>query len=90
MKELGSEELQLHYETGEYAKNSGIDLVVAVGELSKELAKASGGKWFADIDSAMKSLENLLCKGDTVLVKASHSMQFENIVEFLRTLDLTV
>ena len=83
MKELGSDELKLHYETGEYAKAKGVDLVIAVGPLSKELAKGAGGLWFEDIESAEKALLNLIQKGDTVLVKASHSMQFEKLAGFL-------
>ncbi len=84
MKELGTEELALHFETGEYAKNCGTDLVLAVGELSKELAKGADGKWFADIEQIKEALPSLIKDGDTVLVKASHSMQFEKIVEFLK------
>ena len=83
MKELGSDELKLHYETGEYAKSRGVDLVIAVGPLSKELAKGAGGLWFENIESAEKALLNLIQKGDTVLVKASHSMQFEKLAGFL-------
>jgi UDP-N-acetylmuramoyl-tripeptide--D-alanyl-D-alanine ligase len=84
MKELGTDELKLHYETGEYAKQKGIDLVIAIGPLAKELAKGANGIWYADIESACKALKNLLHEGDTVLVKASHSMQFEKIVEFIK------
>ena len=83
MKELGAEELVLHYETGEYAKACA-DIVLAVGELSKELAKGANGKWFADIEQIKEALPSLIKDGDTVLVKASHSMQFEKIVEFLK------
>ena len=83
MKELGTEELALHLETGEYAKTCA-DVVLAVGELSKELAKGADGEWFADIEQIKEALPNLIKAGDTVLVKASHSMQFEKIVEFLK------
>jgi UDP-N-acetylmuramoyl-tripeptide--D-alanyl-D-alanine ligase len=88
MKELGTDELKLHYETGEYAKHNGIDLVIAIGPLAKELAKGANGIWYDDIESACKALKNLLHEGDTVLVKASHSMQFEKIVEFIKLYNL--
>ena len=45
MKELGSEELALHYNTGKYAREKGVDLVLCVGELAKELAKGADGLW---------------------------------------------
>ncbi len=83
MKELGENELGLHYETGLCAKENA-DFVIAIGELSKELARGANGKWFADIESAEAVLKDEIKDGDVVLVKASHSMQFEKIVEFLK------
>jgi UDP-N-acetylmuramoyl-tripeptide--D-alanyl-D-alanine ligase len=84
MKELGTEELKLHYDTGAYAKKKGVNLVLAVGPLAKELAKGANGIWYENIEDAEKMLKNLVHNGDTILVKASHSMQFEKIVEFLK------
>lgn len=84
MKELGTNELALHYETGVYAKQIGIDCVLCAGPLAKELARGADGKWFATVDDLLTQLPSLLQKGDTVLVKASHSMQFETIVAFLK------
>lgn len=84
MKELGEEELKLHYDTGVYAKTQKIDKVIAVGELSKELAKGSDGMWFKNIEELSGALPQLIQKGDTVLVKASHSMKFENVVACLK------
>ncbi|MCQ2513840.1 MAG: UDP-N-acetylmuramoyl-tripeptide--D-alanyl-D-alanine ligase [Ruminococcus sp.] len=84
MKELGADELKLHYEVGAYAKEKGVNLVFAVGPLARELAKGANGIWYEDIESGLKMLKNLVHKGDTVLVKASHSMHFEKIVDFLK------
>ena len=86
MKELGANELSLHYDTGAYAKETGIDRVISVGPLAKELAKGADDLWFESIDELEKELPDMLSDGDTVLVKASHSMHFEKIVEFLKTL----
>ena len=86
MKELGSNELALHYDTGAYAKEIGIDRVLSVGPLAKELARGAEDVWFESIESLLPELPDLLKDGDTVLVKASHSMHFENIVENLKTL----
>ena len=84
MKELGTNELPLHFETGRYARDKGVALVLAVGPLAKELAKGADGRWFESIEALEKELPGLLLPGDTVLVKASHSMQFEKITAFLR------
>ena len=84
MKELGMNELPLHFETGRYARDKGVALVLAVGPLAKELAKGADGRWFESIEALEKELPGLLLPGDTALVKASHSMQFEKITAFLR------
>ncbi len=83
MKELGADELKLHYETGEYAKSKGIDVIIAVGPLAQELAKGADGEWFESAEQVKSAIPALINEGDTVLVKASHSMQFENIVSHL-------
>lgn len=83
MKELGVNELKLHFETGEYAKKA--DLVVAVGPLAKELAKGAESRYYFETkEEAIAQLPCLLQKGDIVLVKASHSMEFEKITAFLK------
>lgn len=89
MKELGESELALHFDTGAYAKQAGIDCVLSVGPLAKELARGAGGSWYATIGDLLPKLPALLHKGDTVLVKASHSMHFEAIVEALKALVLS-
>lgn len=82
MKELGTEELRLHFETGEYAKLKA-DAVIAVGPLAIELAKGADGEWFENLEQLKNAIPALVHDGDTVLVKASHSMQFEDITAFL-------
>lgn len=86
MKELGKDELRLHYDTGAYAKRLGIDAVIAVGSLAKELARGADGAWFESLDALLPQLGGYIQNGDTVLVKASHSMQFEKITEALKNL----
>lgn len=83
MKELGTDELALHFDTGAYAKQIGVDVVLSAGTLAKELAKGADGKWFETKEELISALPDIIKDGDTVLVKASHSMQFEKIVEFL-------
>lgn len=84
MKELGTDELQLHFDTGAYAKQIGIDVVLCAGPLAKSLANGADGKWYETKEELIKALPEIIKEGDTVLVKASHSMQFEKIVEFLK------
>ena len=91
MGELGNREQELHYEVGEYAAKQGIDLVCGIGSLSRSLAKGaenacSGAQsiWFETNEEFIKASGNLLKNGDNILVKASHSMCFPEIVDALK------
>ena len=86
MFELGENERAMHREVGQYAAEKGIDLILCVGELSSEMyegaAEKGGEARHFEIREALEAvLQDLLQPGDTVLVKASHSMAFENIVQ---------
>ncbi|MBQ7217903.1 MAG: UDP-N-acetylmuramoyl-tripeptide--D-alanyl-D-alanine ligase, partial [Ruminococcus sp.] len=86
MKELGTDELTLHKEVGAYAKEKGIGMLIAVGALSRTTAEGygEGAVHFDTVDECIASLGELLKEGDAVLVKASHSMHFDKIVESLK------
>ena len=92
MMELGeSIENRLHRETGEHAAKCGIDLLITTGSLSKktnEGAKASGLEaiHFESKNALIAALPTLITTGDSVLVKASNSRKFVDIVESLRNL----
>ena len=66
-------------------------MIVCVGELSRsmygEACRRRGNKdgiyWFATRDEMLGALPGILRQGDSVLVKASHGMRFERVVEFL-------
>ena len=85
MKELGENENQLHFDTGAFINEKGIDVVIAVGELCKHLFNGAekNGYYFETVDECCEKIEGIIEKGDTVLVKASHSMHFDRIVETL-------
>lgn len=85
MKELGADELALHREVGAYAKELGIDVLIAVGPLSEATAEGfgEGAYYYQNVDRCIDRIERHLHPDDTILVKASHSMQFERIVEAL-------
>ena len=86
MLELGENTKQLHRSMGEYAAKRGMALVIACGKLAFEIAEGAkqGGTqalYFEDKEKLIAALPGLLHSGDKVLVKASHSMAFEKIVD---------
>ena len=85
MAELGELTEQSHRAMGELTAQLGIDCVITIGQKAKNIAKANPdkAKWFADIDSALDTLKEEFTAGSAMLVKASHSMHFETIVEEL-------
>ena len=93
MGELGADEIRLHEEVGAHAASCGIDCCICVGELSAHMAQAAK-KTAPDFEVIhMNTREELLThlsefvqKGDTVLVKASHFMKFEEVVKALEEL----
>lgn len=92
MFELGEDEKAMHGEVGRYAAQAGIDCIVCVGGLSEamyEAAVKAGGQalHFAAREALEETLASIICPGDTILVKASHSMAFEKIVEALKKAD---
>lgn len=91
MGELGADEKRLHYEVGAYAASRGLDALFCCGELSKELAKGAEEHsetmeifYFATKEELLLHLKSYLKKGDTILVKASHFMEFPDIVRSLQ------
>ncbi len=92
MGELGSDELALHYTVGEHAAEKNIDLLLCVGTLSEEIVKGAKTKapemnafLFATREALIEELPKFLKKGDSILVKASHFMQFDQIVKILES-----
>ncbi|MCI8320635.1 MAG: UDP-N-acetylmuramoyl-tripeptide--D-alanyl-D-alanine ligase [Dorea sp.] len=89
MGELGSNEAKLHFDTGSYAEKAGIDLVCGIGRLGKEIAKgASKGSstkalWFETKDDFLSSMKDIIKEGDNILIKASHGMNFPELVDAL-------
>jgi UDP-N-acetylmuramoyl-tripeptide--D-alanyl-D-alanine ligase len=80
MAELGPAAPGLHAEVGREAERLGVDVVMAVGPLSRDY----GGRWFADAGAVIAGLAEELRPGDVVLVKASRSAGLETVVEALQ------
>ena len=83
MLELGEHSEEFHRETGRAALDVGA-LLLTAGPLSE----AMGGQHYESKAELIADLPRQLRRGDTVLVKASHSMAFEDITEALRALEL--
>lgn len=101
MFELGENSDAMHAMVGDYAVASGVEQLVCVGENAKHMYEAAkkaatqreaAGKifYFATreqlIDALSEHREELLPVGSTILLKASHGMQFAEVLQFLQEL----
>lgn len=87
MAELGEHEAMEHTALGDFVADSGIDLLVTVGETAALAAQAAGGKMevhaAADQVAAGAYLGTTLAAGDLVLVKGSRSSAMEKVIAAL-------
>ncbi len=88
MLELGPEGPRFHREAGERAARLGFSPVVAVGELSRELAagaRSAGVEavWLADAAAAAEWAAGEIHGGDVVLVKGSRGVRLDQVVRRL-------
>lgn len=89
MLEMGENKAELHAKVGKYASDNGVDMLLTVGELSKNTCTAADEISSLHFDTnaeLITGLPELIEKGDTVLVKASHSMKFDEISDALKML----
>ena len=86
MGELGENEEELHRQVGRFASGLDIDLIVCIGNLSRRIAEEAAKnpkiktECFGSVGDFLAKKDALICEGDTVLVKASHFMNFGEIV----------
>lgn len=89
MFELGDREKELHGEVGRYAAEHGVDCLLCAGELSESMCRSAReaglaqAHHFATRDALLAAIRDFLQPGDSVLIKASHGMGFEKIVQAL-------
>lgn len=93
MGDLGENERTLHYEVGRHAAEKKIDVLFCAGTLIEETARAVREHHpacdvhvFASRDEMLKELLPFLQEGDSILVKASHFMEFPEVVEEIITI----
>lgn len=90
MGELGSDEEALHYEVGEAVGEYKINSLFCAGKLAINYAKAAQKinpscdiHYFENRDDMLNELKAFVKEGDTILVKASHFMEFPEVVKSL-------
>jgi len=89
MAELGKLSAKMHLETGRAAGAAGLDLLVTVGDVSRNIgfgaieAGVENGRTvhFMDKEEAAGYLKKYLKSGDVVLVKGSRKMKMEELIE---------
>ncbi|HTQ67603.1 MAG TPA: UDP-N-acetylmuramoyl-tripeptide--D-alanyl-D-alanine ligase [Solirubrobacteraceae bacterium] len=86
MLELGPQAPGLHREAGVRAREAGVELLVAVGELGGEIAAGFAGEALTipDAAAAARLVPELLAPGDTVLVKGSRGVGLEVVCAAVR------
>lgn len=91
MGELGENEKELHFGVGKCAAEKKIHTLFCTGTLAAEYkAGAESVKnackvfYFENKDDMIKALLSYVEEGDSVLIKASHFMDFPKVVEALR------
>ena len=85
MLELGENAALFHREAGQFAKQMGIDCLVATGELSKNAVEGFGenGFYFKEQEGLILFLKENLPTNATLLVKGSRGSKMERVVSAL-------
>ena len=81
MRELGENEIQYHKELGEYIfKKNPNSKIITIGNLAKNIAEPN----FETIEEATSYIKNNISNKTKIFLKASRSMKFEKIIEYLQ------
>lgn len=88
--EMGDYAEKAHYELGKFVAESGIDILVTAGSNMKRLADGARDGGMRDVTAFDRTLEvceyikDKLSKGDAVLIKASHGMNFGEVYKAIK------
>ena len=89
MLELGENSDKYHFQVGKRAGQNNIGLIICVGTLSEKtymgarMNTDNPVEYYRTPEDCLSALPYLVQEGDTILVKASHAMGFDKIVEKL-------
>ena len=92
MLELGSVSEEAHRQVGIWAAESGVDLLIAYGPLSKATAEAAAQKGVTTLhcesqEEVVGYVRQNVHAGDALLAKASHAMKLDEVLsQFYQTL----
>lgn len=92
MLELGEKEVDFHRRAGKMVAECGWDVLITIGPLSLDLAEGAFSAGmprdhifsFAASEEAAEKIPALIQEGDLVLVKGSHGIKTEKVVEKLK------
>lgn len=88
MFELGVNEEKLHQGIGQYLCDKNIDVIIFIGKLMKNAYDALDNSrekyYFENIEDFIEKKSGIINEKDTILVKASHGMNFVKIIEVLK------
>ena len=85
MGEIGEKRVEFHAEIGRYAKQKGIDRLLATGPDMVYAVQAFGaaGRHYEATDMLLRAVREAVRAPASVLVKASHSQHLDQLVESL-------
>ena len=86
MLELGGASEEGHRHTGEWVADAGVDALIAYGPRSAAMAEAAKARGVAAVhcqtaEEVLQYVRQFVRPGDAVLVKASHSMGLEQLLQ---------
>ena len=85
MGELGPDAAAMHAEVGGFAREAGIDALLAIGEASRHAVQAfgKGAAHFDEIEALTKAAQREAAAGAAILVKGSRFMRMERVADAL-------
>ena len=85
MGELGADAAEMHAEVGRFARETGVDALLALGDASRRAVDAfgAGARHFDDVDALREAARREAEAGAAILVKGSRFMRMERIADAL-------
>ena len=90
MLELGEYTKELHQKVGEEVVKNKIDILITVGEYSKDISKKARELHMNEIyecknkEEATEKIKDIMRSGDAIVLKASNAMKLGEILENLK------